>query len=136
HVTPSIGDHIDDDPPVEAPIDHAVRLEEDLAVFLNSERAELTRMDTAIGRRRKIVGYLDKTIEDVVGLLARVMFCDVRVDVFEVALRILREQNFETHQSPAVRSRRRFTTSATGLTSPCATCRLPRARIFSSASVS
>jgi hypothetical protein len=45
------------------------------------------------------------------------------------------EENL-TVLSPVGRSRSRFTTSATGLTLPCATCRLPSAKISSSARVS
>jgi len=44
----------------------------------------------------------EKAIEDVVSLLPTIMFGDVSVDVFEIAFRVVREQNFEAHQSPSV----------------------------------
>src|SRR5574340_306238 len=132
---------MDDDLAACDTVDHAVRLEEGLAVLFDAEADQFLRVAAALREFRQAPHNLHQLLQNAVGVGHAVEFGNVVVDGLQVPLRTLGEKNFEPggcacHQGVVRLARRRATTSATGLTLPAATSWLPSARIFSKAKVS
>lgn len=69
-------------------------------------------------------------------LAGGVVRCDIAVDFLEVARSVFDEEDLEAYQPRALLPRRRLTACDAGTTLPSPICRVPRARILSSAIVS
>ena len=70
-------------------VDQSIRLEKYLAVFGNSERKQFPWGGTPVGRRSKTVWGPKESLKNMVSTGRGIVFGDVSIDVFEVALRVL-----------------------------------------------
>ena len=94
-------------------------------------------MGAALGKGGQALQHILDPIEKMARFRRVVMLRNVLKDLLEITYRIPSQQYLEALQ-PALLflARKRPITSAAGTTLPSSICRLPRARILSSASVS
>ena len=94
HVAASVSNQVNDDLDASDTVDHSVRLEEDLAVFLDTQADQFLRIATALRELRQAAHNVHHRIQHVVGVGDAVEFGDVVVDGLQVLLRSLGEQDF------------------------------------------
>src|SRR5882762_2324829 len=135
-VAPAVGDQIDVDPLSFDAVENAIRLEEGLAVRANPERKQLPWMRAPVRKPCERRDGSQDLILHVRGPARRIVDGDPIVDLLEVGERVRRQPDREAHQRPARRARSLRVASASAIALPSSICRLPRARIFSNASVS
>lgn len=136
HVPPAVGDEITVDAPPGNPVNHAVWPEKRLTVLTNTESQEFLRVRTALRVCGEAFDCRFPAFEHMDRLGRIIVLIDVIVYLLEVPRRIRGQQHLEPYQPFAFFSRMRLNAVLGVTTRPSSIWRLPRARIFSSATVS
>ena len=138
HVTPAVGNDEDDNVIPHHPIDEAIRLEEHLAVVLDPEIKQLSRVTAALRHDGQLFGRDHQPIQNMISVRGRIKLGDVIVDRLQIPFGTIGQQDaiLGWHQAWAFLALSRATTSDMGLILPADTSCWPKASTFNRARVS
>ena len=118
-------------------VDHPVRLEKGLPIIPDAQRDKFLRMGAPLRKCGQAFHHPLNAIEHVARLRRTVVLRNIVADVLKITCRVLGQEYLKALQSTLFfLARKRPITSVAGTTLPSSICRLPKARILSSASVS